>query len=94
MTRRNNLAHLHRDRGYRWSESDPELGEVRRHVTESGRSLKEISDMTARVTGGVHRVAPSTLAHWMDGTTRNPQNSKLTWVAFVLGYNRVRWVKR
>lgn len=93
MSKPRNLNHVARDKGYRWTDTDPELEEARRHVTDSGLSLKEISDRTAKATSGLHRIAVATLRNIMNGTTRRPQNVTLEWTAFALGYRRVKWVK-
>jgi hypothetical protein len=86
-----NLSHLARDRGYRFRDRDPVLEDVTQMITDSGLSLYEISRKTAAI-GPWARVAASTLARWMDGHTRKPQNFTIAWVTFVLGYER-RWVK-
>lgn len=38
-----------RDKGYRFKDRDPVMDDVRRMITDSGLSLKAISDLTAGV---------------------------------------------
>lgn len=89
-----NLVHLHRDRGYRFTDRDrdPVLEEICDLIDKSGLSAHAISELTAKSTGGALKIAEQTIAHWLNGTTRRPQNYTVTWVAHVLGYER-RFIK-
>lgn len=75
-----NLNHLERDRGYRFSDIDPVLTEVRNMITDSGESLTKISNATG--------VSLSCLKNWMDGTTKRPQNLTIDFVTKHFGYKR------
>jgi hypothetical protein len=88
---RNNLIHLHRDRGYRFVEKDPVLQELAPLITASGLSFEEICDKVLAASKS-YRPSPATLACWMNGTTKRPQNFIVTWVAYALGYER-KWTK-
>jgi hypothetical protein len=80
-----------RDKGYRFKDRDPVMDDVCRMITDSGLSLKAISDLTAGV-GSWARVVPGTMKRWLDGRTRKPQNFTVTWVAYVLGFER-KWIR-
>jgi hypothetical protein len=80
-----------RDKGYRFKDRDPVMDEICRMITDSGLSLKAISDLTANV-GSWARVVPGTMKRWLDGRTRKPQNFTVTWVAYVLGFER-KWIR-
>jgi hypothetical protein len=88
MTRPLNLAFLNRDRGYRWRDRDPVIEEICAIITASGKSTKEISEMTAKASNGIHKVSATTMSRWLDGTTRKPTNYCVTWVGYVLGWRR------
>jgi DNA-binding transcriptional regulator YiaG len=76
-----NLAHLNRDRGYRFVDRDPILDEISRLITDSGLSAQTIamrSGVTAR-----------TITNWQNGRTKKPQNLTVDHVLIALGYRRI-----
>jgi hypothetical protein len=89
---RRNLAHVARDRGYRWVDRDPVLDEITGLITDSGLSVTAITAKIARDGKGGAHGANGTVNNWLKGRTRRPQNFTVTWVAFALGYER-RFVK-
>lgn len=92
--RPNNLAYLHRDRGYRWSgDVDADLDFIRQIIFKSGKSIGEILDDVYDASQGRVIIAHSTIAKWLDGTTRRPRNWTLHWVALALGYER-QWITK
>lgn len=91
-SRPNNLVHLHRDRGYRFVDRDPELEEVCSIIDKSGLSSVEISSKIAQLSKSSASVTPATIDNWLSGKTKRPQNYTLTWVMSALGYER-KWRK-
>ena len=87
-----NLAFLHRDRGYRFQERDPQMIELCGLITESEMPVGAICGAVSKATGGAYAVAHSTIDNWLNGKTRRPQNLTMTWVGYALGYER-RWTK-
>lgn len=87
--RPNNLAFIHRDRGYRWQEIDPRMEEIRGLITDSGLTTHDISQKVANLTHGVYKVAASTMDNWMNGKTKRPLSFGMMWVEYALGYERV-----
>lgn len=87
-----NLVYLHRDRGYRFGERDPQLEHLCQLIYASEMSTRDISQSVSKSTGGAYTVSESTMTNWLNGKTKRPQNFTMTWVAFALGYER-RWVK-
>lgn len=79
--RTNNLAHINRDRGYRFVDRDPVMQQVTDAITTSGRSLAWISQRSG--------VSEGTLQNWMNGTTRRPQHLTVTFVMQALGFRHV-----
>ena len=75
-----NLSHLHRDRGYRWEDSDPILTFLRADITDSGWPLSYLSQRSG--------VSASTLSNWMNGKTKHPANQTVDAVLTALGWNR------
>ncbi len=92
-TKPRNLAHVKRDRGYRFTDRDPVLDEITRLITDSGLSIEAIVERVTKLSRGGATLAASTLRNWMNGKTRRPQNLTVTWTAFALGYER-KFVKR
>lgn len=90
--RPHNLAHIHRDRGYRFEDRDPKMVQLCTIITQSEMSTYEISQKTAEMTRGVYKVATSTMDNWLSGKTKRPQNFTMMWVGYALGYE-ARWVK-
>lgn len=74
------LAHLERDRGYRWTDADPILEFIRNDITDSGWPLKFIAERAG--------VAVSTLRNWQNGTTKHPCNATVDAVLDALGWER------
>ena len=75
------VAHLHRDRGYRFQDRDPVLEEVTRLITDSGLSLYAISQHA--------NISTSTLVKWCGGITKHPYNDRIDAVLTALGYRRI-----
>jgi transcriptional regulator with XRE-family HTH domain len=86
-----NLAHVTRDRGYRFVDRDPVLDEVARMIIDSGLSVSEIIERIEAISDTA-TVSYSTIANWLSGKTKRPQNYTVTWVALALGYTRT-WSK-
>ena len=73
------LAHLERDRGYRWQDHvDPVLEFIRNDITDSGWPLSYLAERSG--------VAVSTLRAWQSGKTRHPQNQTVDVVLRALGW--------
>lgn len=75
-----NLAHLYRDRGYRWTEQDIELAWVCAVITDSAMSVPEISEQSG--------VSTHTLYSWLSGKTFSPYNKTVTAVLHACGVVR------
>lgn len=90
MPKANNLAYLHRDRGYRWAERDPDMIELCNIISKSGVSVQEICERVVKATGGAYKPSPKTLNNWLNGQTRRPSNHSMSWAGYALGYSR-RW---
>jgi hypothetical protein len=90
VQRKSNVVHLHRDRGYRWTDRDPAMEELCDIIDKSGLSIAQIVEKVYDATNGVYSVSNSTIAKWLDGTTRRPSNFCLTWVGYALGVQR-KW---
>lgn len=87
-TRPNRLDHVTRDRGYRFGDRDPDLEWIVNEITRSGLSISDLIERVLDVSSDSVWIGHSTIARWLDGTTRRPQNHTLTWVARALGYER------
>lgn len=87
-----NLAHIYRDRGYRFQDRDPQMEALCDLIDKSGLSVYQISQKVASMTKGVYRVAESTIDNWLSGKTRRPTHFTMMWVAAALGYSS-QWVK-
>jgi hypothetical protein len=87
-----NLANIRRDRGYRFTDRDPDMVWLCNIISKSELSVYEICEATARVSKGMAKVSRTTIGKWLDGTTKRPQNYTLSWVSFALGYER-NWKK-
>lgn len=88
----NNLVFLHRDRGYRFADRDPDVDMVCSLIDESGLSSYQIANKVSQLTGNTYRISPATIDKWLAGITKRPQNCTLLWVMMALGYYRV-WEK-
>jgi hypothetical protein len=88
-----NLGHLKRDRGYRFVDRDPVLDEITRMITDSGKSIGDIIEDVLDASHNTVHLGYSTIANWLSGKTRRPQNLTVTWVAHALGFERkfVKW---
>jgi hypothetical protein len=84
----NNLALLHRDRGYRFGEPGSLLYRARIAVNDAGLSSRVIADRIHRETGEV--VKPRTIDNLMNGRTRTPHLRTVEFVMVALGY-RLQW---
>lgn len=87
-----NLAYLHRDRGYRFQDRDPAMVELCNIIYASELPIHQICNAVSKATAGSYRVSESTIANWLNGKTRRPQNLTLSWVGYALGYRR-EWTK-
>lgn len=87
-----NLAYLHRDRGYRFQDRDPQMIELCGLINASEMSVPSICNKVASTTGGAYRVSDTTVYNWLNGKTRRPQSFSMNWVGFALGYER-KWTK-
>lgn len=88
-----NIANLKRDRGYRFRDVDPDLERLRDIIDKSGLSIGDIVERVLDASNNSVHISYSTIANWLDGKTRRPQNFTMTWVAFALGYERA-WRRR
>ncbi len=79
--RPNKLAHIKRDRGYRFSDRDPVLVRITEAITRSGWELDFLHERSG--------VSVGTLRKWMNGDTRSPYNKTVDAVFFALGYDRI-----
>lgn len=80
-SRPHNLAHLHRDRGYRFTDRDPKLTRLTKAISDTGWELKYISEQSG--------VSVGTLRKWMSGSTIHPLNITMDAVFLALGYEQV-----
>jgi len=87
-----NLAHLHRDRGYRFEERDPQMVELCDIIHQSEMDVMDICRKVYSASHGACSIGNSTIYNWLNGKTRRPQNLTLNWVGFALGYER-KWTK-
>ena len=77
-----NLAHLNRDKGYRFKDyRDPVLEEVCNRITDSGLTLKAIENSCG--------VSTSCMYNWLKGKTKRPQHTTVRFVLMALGYDFV-----
>ena len=90
--RARNLAHINRDRGYRWTARDEVLEEIAGMITDSGLSIGDIIERVLDLSGNTIHISYSTIANWQSGKTKRPQNWTVEWVAYALGYER-KWRK-
>lgn len=86
--RARNLAHVKRDRGYRWTDRDPVLDEITRLITDSGLGIGELIERVLNASNNQVHLSYATISNWLSGKTRKPQNFTVTWVAAALGYRR------
>lgn len=86
--RPNNLQHIHRDRGYRHTDRDPDMEWVCNAITRSGLDIGELIERVLDASGGSVTISYGCIERWLSGKTRRPQNHTLTWVARALGYER------
>lgn len=68
---------------------DADLEFICEAIVKSGLSATEIKAQVSKAGG---HISTSTISHWLDGTTRRPQNYTLSWVAFALDYEK-KWIK-
>ena len=87
-----NLAYLHRDRGYRFEERDPQMVELCDIIHKSEMDVMDICRAVYSASHGAYSIGNSTIYNWLNGKTRRPQNLTLNWVGFVLDYKR-EWTK-
>jgi len=88
----NNLVYLHRDRGYRFTDRDPDMEELCSLIDKSGFNVNEICERVTKESRGVYSVSHTTIDNWLNGKTKRPQNFTMTWVGHALGYTR-SWEK-
>lgn len=84
----NRLDRLHRDRGYRFSDRDPDMEWICQVIEKSGLSIPDVIEAVLDVSGDSVFISYGCIARWLNGSTRRPQNFTLTWVARGLGYDR------
>jgi hypothetical protein len=87
-----NLAHIKRDRGYRFQERDPDMEWICQLIMQSGKGISEVLEDVLDVSNNQVHISYGTIAKWLDGKTKRPQNFTLTWVALALGYQK-NWLK-
>jgi len=90
--RPNNLVHLHRDRGYRFQNRDPDMDFICNLISKSGLSIGDIVEAVLDASNNSVYIGYSTIDNWLNGKTRRPQNFTLHWVSHALGYER-EWRK-
>jgi hypothetical protein len=86
------LEHLHRDRGYRHTDRDPDMEWICNIITQSGKDIGDVIESVLDVSGNQVHVSYSMIAKWMNGKTKKPRNFSITWVSRGLGYER-KWTK-
>lgn len=74
------LEHLHRDRGYRWTDRDPVLEDLTRLITDSGHAITWVSERSG--------VSQTTISNWLSGKTKQPRNITVDAVLHALGFRR------
>lgn len=88
----NKLVYLHRDRGYRFVDRDPDMEWICNVIEKSGLSIGDVIERVLDVSNNQVNVSYGTIANWLNGTTYRPQNFTLTWVSHAMGYRR-EWTK-
>lgn len=88
----NNLVYLNRDRGYRFTDRDPQMIELCSLIYQSGLSVGEIIRKVTEATGGAYTPGDTTVYNWLSGKTKRPQSYTMNWVAYAIGYER-KWTK-
>lgn len=91
-SRPHNLAYIHRDRGYQFTDRDPKMEQLCDLIDKSDMSVYAITQKVANMTHGAYRVSESTIANWLNGKTRRPQNFTMTWVGYAIGFE-LTWRK-
>lgn len=86
--RAHNLAYVHRDKGYRWVDRDPDMIELCDIIDKLGMSNGDIIDKVLDASGGSVAMSWQTIENWRNGKTRKPSNFTLKWVGYALGYER------
>ena len=86
------LQFLHRDRGYRFADRDPQMVELCSLIHVSEMDVMDICREVYLASHGAYSINNSTIYNWLNGKTRRPQNLTLNWVGFALGYER-KWTK-
>lgn len=86
------LNHLSRDRGYRFTDRDPDMEWICDLIDKSGMDIGEVIEAVLDVSGNQVHVSYSMIAKWLNGTTKRPRNYSIAWVSRGLGYER-KWVK-
>lgn len=86
------LQFLHRDRGYRFQDRDPQMEQLCSLIHASELSIEDIVKVVVGATGGAYRVSPTTIYNWLNGKTKRPQSFTMNWVGYALGYER-KWTK-
>jgi hypothetical protein len=85
-----NLVYLNRDRGYRFEDRDPDMEWLCDMIDKSGLSIGDIIERVLDASDNQVSVGYGTIANWLSGKTRRPQNFTMTWVSYALGYQR-KW---
>jgi hypothetical protein len=88
------LAHVRRDRGYRWDQrTDPAMIELCQLITDSGQDIATIVATVHKDSNGLCNISLTTVANWLSGKTKRPQNFTMNWVGYALGFER-KWARR
>lgn len=75
-----NLAHLDRDRGYRWADVDPILEFIRNDITDSGWSVGYLAERSG--------VSTTTIYNIQGGKTKHIYNTTAEALLTALGWGR------
>jgi len=86
-----NLYYFDRVKRHRWrDEHDQSMVELVDLVVQSGMTIGEIQERILDMSDNQVHISYSTIANWLDGKTRRPQNFTLNWVWAAVGYAR-KW---
>ena len=85
------LSLITKDRGYRFTDRDPDLEFVCNAITASQLTTAQLSSAVNKISSGAANVHSTTIDYWLSGRTRRPQNFTITWVMQALGYKR-NWI--
>lgn len=92
MSRNNVIKFGGKNLRYRFKEpgvEDSDIDFICSIIDKRGLTPCDVSQLVAKASGGAANVSRSTIARWLDGVTKKPQNFTTTWVAYALGWRRV-----